>query len=260
MSVNVITDHTVQSTVPERRAGVPRVCWGVPILDHVAGEAYPSHMMAFGTMCKVCDVVLCTPLNRLPHDRPRMDIFEFALDLKCSHVLFIDSDMVVPTDAYLKLIAAMQETAAAVVSGHYYRRGPDFVPVWAKEIEGKDEIVHAPAGSGLHEIHMSGLGCALIDLDFVRQHLKEPYFEMGFNGRCSVVLDDVSFFRKVRAAKGLIIGHADVRCGHLGERRLYDDDTVAQYGKWYFEQEQIDRAKAEALALAADTSCVGLVD
>lgn len=226
-----MSTDTIESTC--KSPNLLRICFGMPVLDGVPGEAFPHHLLVAAVIGRMGDLVISTPLNKLPHDRARTEIMEFALENDCSHLMFVDDDTICPADSVPKLLEAMQALNAAVVSGHYYRRGYDYTPVWSYEIEGKAQIVTAPEISGVQEIHCSGLGCALVDLGFVRKHLPNgPWFEMGFDGKCSIVMDDLSFYRKIRAAGGLILGHPGVRCKHLGERKVIEDRSVETFTRW----------------------------
>jgi hypothetical protein len=241
----------------------PRICLGMPVIDSIPGETFPHHLLLAAVIGRIGDLVLSTPLNKMPHDRARTEIMEFALETGCDYLMFVDDDNICPSDAVPRLIEAMQATGAAVVSGHYFRRGFDYTPVWVYEVNGKPEIVTAPEVSGVQEIHASGLGCALVNLEFIRQTMPNPpWFQMGFDGRCSIVMDDLSFYRRTRAAGGLILGHPGVRCGHLGERKLIDDRSVQTFTAWDLadakaheerlksEKKQLEQATLETANLA----------
>lgn len=209
------------------------VCVGIPILDSVPGECFPWLVRQCCEIVKLGHtIVLETPMNMLPHDRPRHAILTTALDFKCDLLYFLDDDMRIPAGAFSALHKALIEHKAAVVSGRYCRRGYPFTSVWSLEIDdpsGQKKWVQVDDrdknSQAVSMIHCSGLGCALIDLAWVRDHLKPPYFSMEHNGLTSVVSDDTSFFGRVKAAGGLVLGHGGVRCGHACSRIFADDDT-----------------------------------
>lgn len=214
-----------------------RLAVGIPIVDHVAGEAVSELLPAVVKASRHCSgMIFLTPLNMFPHDRPRSWIVENARAAECDLLWFIDSDMILPPDSFEQLLKVQQETNAAVVSAHYYRRGAPWTSVWSQQASGT--WFQVDADSGVHEIGTSGLGCALVDLKWVFENLKEPYFSMTPGEKSTIVTDDTTFYDKVRQAGGLILGNADVRCGHLGERRVVCDKTAEFYRKLTMELEK----------------------
>lgn len=204
---------------------------GMPIVDSVPGEVFITHCMAIMETARrqpeyENDICLCCPQNVLPHDRARAEIVRTGYTEGRDLLFFIDDDMAIPQHAFWTMHKTMIERKAAVVSGHYYRRGFPFTSVWQKKING--EFFDVDAKDGLHEIDFSGLGCALIDLNWLIANVKPPFFSMKLEpGEDSVtVSDDIVFFEKVEAANGLVIGNANVRCGHLASRQLVCDLTA----------------------------------
>lgn len=231
-----------------------KIALAIPVLENVPGEAFGIHLAQSADVAKSMtlecgknwQMQFYCPQNQYPHDRARNMVFKEALDNGADLLFFIDDDTLVPVGAFQELRRALIENGAAVVSGHYYRRGWPYHCVWSKELETIDqneqkgqEFFPVDAGSGLHEIHTTGLGCALIDLHWVKAHLKAPWCELEKrNGEC-IVSDDITFLDKVRRAGGLILGHAGIRCVHLADRMPVCDDTVAMLRKHYAERQVV---------------------
>lgn len=124
-------------------------------------------------------------------------IIQAALDNECSHVLFIDDDVIPPPDILKKLLAHDKD----VVSGLYPMRSfPHFPIAFDKVYENgfnrhlhlKDEI------EGLIPITNCGLGCVLIKIEVFKK-LPKPWITLGeleADGWC----DDIAFFNKVLRA------------------------------------------------------------
>jgi hypothetical protein len=213
-----------------------RIALGIPVIDSVPGECYGSHLILAAEIAQLAELALFVPFNTMPHDAARMDVVDGAISTECDYLLFVDDDMLIPKGAFDALFKTMRETGAKVVSGHYSRRGWEYTCVWSKVVDGKFERVDAL--EGIHEIDCSGLGCALIDLRWVVDNMKPPFFRMLHNGRHTSVTDDVTFFEDVRKAGGLILGHAGVRCGHFGARQLIDDSTLVPLRQMYLRAEK----------------------
>lgn len=224
-----------------------RVVVGIPIIDSVPGEGFLSLVAAICEVYKCCSIAsggyndsknqqatvhVETPLNKFPHDIARSQVMDVAIKGDFDYLLFLDSDMVIPTIAYPELLYVLEKEKAAVVSGYYYRRGYPYTSVWSKN-DASGEAFQVVASTGIFEIDFTGLGCALIDVKWVRENLTPPYFTMGVGVMSSEIRDDVSFFEKVKAKNGRVLGHAGIRCGHLGAKTMICDQNVEQLRKLF---------------------------
>lgn len=212
---------------------------GIPIVDTVPCEAFASLLHVYVECLRSqrldngevieADVQLLSPFNMFPHSRARAKIMNDAISEGCDYLFFIDDDMILPPDAFWRLLESLKARKAVVSSGHYYRRGSPYLPVWSENKNGQ-WVACSVDNDDIIEIHSSGLGCAVIDLNWIRTKLadnalKLPLFWTKPDGLGPSVTDDVTFFESVRNAGGLIIGDGRVRCGHLGERIVVCDRT-----------------------------------
>lgn len=210
---------------------------GMPLVGDLDGDALESHLRMVFQLGRKAEqlghkVWISCPLNTMPHDRARVAVLDEACRFESDYIYFVDTDTLVPPEAFEELLRVQQETQAVLVSGHYYRRGFPFTCVWSKIING--EFHQVTAEDGLHEIDTTGFGCALIDLKWVLKNLKPPFFTMEQGKTSSIVTDDVSFCIKVREAGGLILGHGGIRCIHLGGRIGVCDETASFLQTEYF--------------------------
>jgi hypothetical protein len=213
-----------------------RIAVGVPVFETVAGEALGALMTLSGEVARHGGMVVFTPVGMVPHDRARMFITNLAMEMKCSLLLFVDADTKVPVGGFTKLLEVLRTTGAVAVSGHYYRRGYPYTCVWCARNEVNGEWHHLEASSGTWEIESSGLGCCLIDLDWVQTHLQKPYFVCGKDADGTFITDDISFFTQVREKGGKILGCGDVRCGHVHSRIVIDDTNVLKLRQQHLAQ------------------------
>lgn len=220
------TDQTDVVKVPEKSTIWTAVA--MPILDSVPGEAFANHVVAIVETARHTNIKLLTPFNTIPHDRARMSAHKMAVDAGCDYIFWIDDDTMCPVDSFEHLLKTMVEHGAVAVSGFYYRRGYPYTSVWSVAGPNGGDAIQVTAPDGIHEIDYSGLGCCLVDLKWVQKNLQPPYYTMMMeeNKTCTNVTDDVSFFSKVRAAGGKVLGNANIRCGHLGERTVICDRTA----------------------------------
>lgn len=156
--------------------------------------------------------------------RGRNMMIQAALDNECTHILFLDDDVIPPTDILPKLLAHDK----AVVTGLYPMRDFPHYPVafdkrfsngYNRHLHLKDEL------NGLIEITNCGFGCVLVNTE-VFKHIKRPWVTLGeleADGWC----DDIAFFNKVMDAgfkmyldTSVIVDH--MMTVHVGFRRVKD--------------------------------------
>ncbi len=206
-----------------------RLCVGMPIYDTVPGIAFGRLLATAGEAARLGEVTFASPFGIAPHDRARNICADVAIQTNCEYLFFVDIDTIVPLGSLRHMVGVMRDTGAHIVSGHYYRRGYPFTCVWSKRMAGgpdSEEWSQVDAEAGIHEIGTSGLGCALIDIQWVKNNLSKPYFHCGINQQGTFVTDDITFYRKVGDMGGKILGDAYVRCGHVFERVVVTDDNV----------------------------------
>lgn len=204
---------------------------GIPILGDVPGEAFASHTHTIADAIRVFghgEVCLFTSVGIAPHDHARQVIVDQALAAGVEKLLFIDADTLTPPRGIECLLTTMEELKVQAVSGYYIRRGSPYTPVWAYEAQpGKWVNVVADPGSGWHDIHVSGLGCCLLDLQWINKNVPKPWFKMRQTDEWTTITDDVVLFEGMRKAGGKLVGQANVVCPHLGKREFVVPQTTA---------------------------------
>jgi len=177
---------------------VPSCCLG-PHLGIVAAGVAQRWL---GQICAPADMYITKARN------------EIALSFmasECTHLLFVDDDVLVPQGAVPLLLAA--ETP--IVSGWYrdvlkrpiiYQLEP--FALWPAD---------KPVEPGLHMIDGMGLGCTLIERQ-VFEKVTQPWFEtlsqIDAQGRLVETGEDVRFAEKLRAHGFTWVLHGDVACDH----------------------------------------------
>lgn len=128
----------------------------------------------------------------------RERLVEKAIELKCTHILFVDSDMVFEKDAVLKLLKRKKE----IIGANYNKRT---LPL--------ESTVEKPKKSkGLTTCDAVATGFMLIDLKVFR-HMAKPWFFWGQNGES----EDFWFCDLAWKHGYKVWVDFNVKVGHLGE-------------------------------------------
>jgi hypothetical protein len=153
---------------------------------------------------------LCRMLKDFPHDYDvlfhegsmlhvmRERLVQKAIDLKCTHVLFVDSDMAFDKDAVLKLIKRKKD----IVGANYHKR----------KLPAEATVQNPKKLSGLTTCDSVATGFLLINLD-VFKNLPQPWFFWGENGES----EDFWFCRLARENGYKVWCDLEVGIKHVGD-------------------------------------------
>jgi len=136
------------------------------------------------------------------------------------YILFIDDDVLLPTDALVKLISHNKD----IICGLYYSRQEPFFPqIYYKNKESKDRYDAVFEPEGLIEIDACGGGCLLIKKE-VFDKLEKPYFHYIPRGEKTLRKgEDLYFCEKAKEAGFKIYCDTSVKCGHMGTKVITSD-------------------------------------
>lgn len=140
------------------------------------------------------------------------------LDAGCSHLLFLDSDMVFPPDALTRLLQHDVDIAGAT----YSRRRPPFGLVHV-ELGGQPGGI-ATSERGLKEVMAVGTGCMLIKMSVIETI--GPQFDsywLPVGGRMS---EDFDFCTRARSAGKRVFVDTDLsrEVRHIGQHEFTLED------------------------------------
>jgi hypothetical protein len=148
-----------------------------------------------------------------------------AMREKCTHVLFIDSDMRFPHDMIERLL---QHDLDIVATNCARRRMPTGPTAQIYKENGERELVYTmPESTGLQEVGSVGMGVMLIKAN-VFAKLAEPWFETPWrHDKRGYIGEDVFFCKKARDAGFKIWIDHDVskEIGHIGMFEFKHDHT-----------------------------------
>jgi len=141
----------------------------------------------------------------------RLLLAKTAMDNKCSHVLFIDSDMRFPQDSLKRLLSRRQD----IIGANCKQRTQD---AWTARRKG--EFVSSATKEGIEEVDILGFGVTLISAK-VFHSLEQPWFGNPFDGT-KLLGEDVYFCTKAKEAGYKIYADHDLshEVKHIGAVEL----------------------------------------
>lgn len=129
----------------------------------------------------------------------RIKLVQTAIEVKASHILFIDSDMRFPSDTIERLLKANKD----IVGANCKQRTQD---EWTAR-KG-DKFVSSTGRTGLEEVDTLGFGVTLIDMKVFNGALRkipEPWFAMPYHTRDKKLVGEDVYFCTVAKEQGFKI-------------------------------------------------------
>lgn len=162
-----------------------------------------------------------SPVAGMPFDHARNVLCQQALQSGTDYIFFLDSDVVPPRDAILRLIARN----VPIISGVYFRRSPpQGVPVMIREGQW---VLQYPKNQ-IIEVDVVGAGCLLIKREVLEKlPPQDPvrgkhWFDWRVDMQHSLpkgeaMSEDFTFCLQARKTLGLkILVDTSVECRHIG--------------------------------------------
>ena len=148
--------------------------------------------------------------------KARNEIARVAMDGGYSHVLMIDSDIVMPPESAQML----SEGDSDLVLGCYARKdGRGLIDVFIDDYTqpAKWEDVR---GSGRFDVRGGGFGCAMVKVDVFRE-LEFPWFCFAQYPNGDILSEDLYFCERMHAAGFKVQADARVACAHATRGLLW---------------------------------------
>jgi len=154
----------------------------------------------------------------------RNEIAQRALDYKCTHVLYIDSDMTFPALTARKLFEADKDIIGCNAAGRVTGQ-----PIFTKNMAGQplDFVRHQ-----VEEVDFVGMAVTLIKTG-VFKRMRKPWFfapPLG-DGDNTIISEDVCFCRYARKLYGYKIfthNELSIEIGHIGDLNNTMHDYVKE--------------------------------
>jgi len=194
----------------------PLIGIGLPVADMVSPTAYYNHLAAIAAWKSQFKLELIGVCG-CKITRARNVIASAAMRQHCTHLLFVDSDHIVPGNM-LKLL--MENGDAAMVSGLIHKRYYPYEQVaFAFDKEGKLQ----PAllkDKTVVKVDACAMGCTLINLE--KLHLiNMPYFVDGY------FRHDINLCLKFKTELGArVLVDTRIHLGHVGMSEIVYPENV----------------------------------
>jgi hypothetical protein len=181
---------------------------GIHVDTAILPKPYFNHIARIATWAQKYPLQVIGT-ERLKVAAARNRITKSALKVGCTHLLFVDSDHILPENM---LDLLMENKDAGVVSGLICRRAFPFTPVVFKmdDLGSLQEAYVTPSGK-VHDVDSAAKGCTLINLKLLQQ-LKKPYWSDDH------FRSDINLCLRMKKELGArILVDTRVIVGHLGE-------------------------------------------
>lgn len=160
----------------------------------------------------------------------REDMSEAALGMKCSHIFFIDDDMIVPTDTLSRLMKRMRRFD--IISPLTFQRIPPFSPVMYRFRTGTVKkgvlpvLEFKPITKWTKKVQVPdamGFGCVLMKTSILKK-LPRPWFSSW-----TTIGEDI-YFSYNAAKAGFKLGvDTTFAIGHLGDRPIISQAQFEEF-------------------------------
>lgn len=160
----------------------------------------------------------------------RNNLATMAIQSNYDYVFWMDSDMVFPQDALIRLMDTLKKNDLDIISGLYFRRVPPYSPTLFDKLEMRGNICSwsefKEIPEGLFEIGGCGFGCVLMSTEvFLSVQAKHGnmFAPIANNG------EDIAFCWRARDCGYRIWCDPSVICGHVGYS-VIDDKFFNAFG------------------------------
>lgn len=151
-------------------------------------------------------------------DQIRNLIAEWAK--RYDYLLSIDSDIVLPRDSLVKMLAADKD----IISGLYIQRIPGTQTLEVYMDTSNGGCTNIPysliENRGVVEIAACGMGCALIKSDVFRKLEYPHFYYKSALDHSNTVSEDVYFCMKARQSGFTVWADASIKCEHIGSTKF----------------------------------------
>jgi len=190
-----------------------KLCIGVAVADTIK---YPTVAAIVGTIFQAQYRVHFVMRAGCYVQENRTGIVEEALEKECTHIFFIDADMMFPAETANRLIAHQVPVVGANYNHRYFPRTPT-----VKMHDGKGNVVGYKVDDlpkdELFQCFAVGTGCCMIQAD-VFKHIKKPWFTVVQSSEGQLlVTEDVWFARNCFHSGVPVYCDPTIKCGHIGD-------------------------------------------
>lgn len=149
----------------------------------------------------------------------RNNLVQQAIDGGYDKLFMIDSDMIVPEDAIIKLLDPDEPIVIGVAR---YKNDSMRVPIFTgvQDSSGTDSMIWDQIPAGRVPFRTGGVACAMLDMS-VFEAIPRPWFVWREQRNGAYLGEDIYFYERALAAGFTPKADGRVKCGHIG-RKIYD--------------------------------------
>ena len=192
-----------------------KILIAIPCMDQVAAPFAQSLV----TLEKGTDQTFISMIIGSLIYESRNNFCKQAMALKADAVLWLDSDMIIPPDALVKLSQHLTD-GKDFVTGLYFRRRMPFTPVLFKKlghvggVAGDHENYNDYPRDSVFEVEGCGFGCVMTSVAMIEDVLLnyQTWFEPKNN-----LGEDLAFCARARELGYKIFCDSTIKCGHIGQ-------------------------------------------
>jgi len=149
-----------------------------------------------------------------PIHEMRNTIVMRALAMDCTHLLFLDADMIYPQDTITRLFLRKRNIVGALT----FKRWPPFNPILYTGEPYKMRLMEQ-IPKGITEVTATGTGCLMINCE-VFDNIDYPWFKFDKTEENNPVGEDIDFCYRARAAGYSIHVDCDIETEHMTLMRV----------------------------------------
>ena len=146
--------------------------------------------------------------------KQRADLVQGALDLDCTHLLFVDSDQTFPANTLRRLLHHKKPVVACNVATKQYPSSPT-----ARKWHNKEPwpVFTTVESTGLEEVWRIGTGIMMVDLSIIK-NIPKPWFKVSWGDEGEQYGEDWWFCQQIEEAGYPIFIDHDLskEIGHIG--------------------------------------------
>jgi GT2 family glycosyltransferase len=204
--------------------GAPKVLIGLSTTEYIRHASFLPHFLG---LTKPDGTLIITVHGQSPATS-RNTIAEQAINNDCTHVLFLDDDMIPPPDTLTKLLAHDKDIVSALYLLRTYPHYPAFFDEAFENGFCRYAFLEETRLAKLEKGVNAGLGAVLIKTD-VFKNMEKPWVRLGEiikDGWC----DDVGFFNRARAKGYDVYCDLNAPVGHMTNVAMWPE---LANGKWF---------------------------
>jgi len=211
-----------------------KIAFAITSFGNIPFYVYQNHIQRMCAWTKKYDMLLTTSYGTTLLTA-RDECLDVAINNSCSHIFYVDSDVILPSNALDSLLSCDADLA----SGLCMRRGMPFDAIGWLKISGKmAQPEFDPYNPGVYSVEWVGGGVALFKTSIFAK-LQRPYFKHVIENGIQVY-EDVNLCKEMKKKDMSIVLDSRVQCGHVCREQVVYPKNAAIFKSMY---ELIDKTK-----------------